>query len=65
MKKLYNMSTAEREKLGKKGRAHVKKNYNFEGFSERWVEVIDRVHEECGSWATRKNYESWTLREVA
>tara|TARA_Y100000034_G_scaffold28719_1_gene34545 strand:- start:602 stop:1882 length:1281 start_codon:yes stop_codon:yes gene_type:complete len=65
MRKFYNMSAAERAKMGKKGRAHVKKNYNFKNFLSRWVETFDRIHEESGSWETRKNYNSWTLREVA
>ena len=42
-----------------------KKNYNFKNFLSRWVETFDRIHEESGSWETRKNYKSWTLREVA
>ena len=65
MKNFYNMTPAQRKKLGKKGRAHVEKNYNFETFNERWVETFDQIHKESGSWETRKNYKSWTLREVA
>jgi glycosyltransferase involved in cell wall biosynthesis len=65
MVQFYNMTAAHRAKLGKKGRAHVKKNYNFETFGERWAETIDRIHKESGSWETRKNFKSWTLREIA
>ena len=51
--------------LGKKGRAHVLKNYNFKDFKLKWVEVIDRIHKEHGSWDTRKRESTWTLKEVA
>ena len=56
MRNLYNMSAPERAKLGKKGRSHVEKNYNFESYGKRWVETFELIHEECGSWETRKNY---------
>ena len=57
--KIYQMTTAEREKLGNKGRDHVLKNYNFENFEKSWVEFMDEVLEENGSWDTRKNYKAW------
>ena len=65
MLQFYNMTPAARAKLGKKGRAHVEKNYNFESYGDRWVKTIDQIYKESGSWSTRKNYKSWTLREVA
>ena len=65
MREFYNMTSAQRKKMGKKGKKHVEKNYNFEAFKKRWIETLDQVHEECGSWETRKNYKSWVLREVA
>ena len=65
MRQLYNMTPEERSALGKKGRGHVEKNYNFEAFRERWVKTVDQIHETCGSWETRKNHKTWTLREVA
>ena len=47
------------------GRRHVEKNYNFEKFEKSWVELMDKIIEEHGSWETRKNYKRWHLLEVA
>ena len=63
--KMYNMSKEEREELGRKGAEHVKNNYNFEDFNKRWVELMDSVHEEHGSWDTRKGYKPWEIKEIA
>ena len=57
MKKLYNMSQKERQELGKMGREHVMKNYNFENFNKTWVETMLHIHEKYGSWSNRKNHE--------
>ena len=65
LEKMYYMSEEERRELGKKGRAHVVKNYNFKDFKLKWVEIIDRIHKEHGSWDTRKRENTWTLKEVA
>jgi glycosyltransferase involved in cell wall biosynthesis len=58
MNKLYSMSKDDREKLGKAGRDHVLKNYSFENFQSQWVNLMLEIHEECGSWETRKNYKN-------
>jgi hypothetical protein len=58
------MPKEEREQLGKDGRSHVVKNYNFENFAKQWDELFTMVYEEWGSWDTRKNYKSWILKEV-
>ena len=47
------------------GKVHVKQNYSFDGFERSWIEVMDRVVEEHGSWETRKNYKRWHLKEIA
>ena len=65
LEKMYNMPEEQRLLLGKKGREHVEKNYNFKDFQERWVELMQEVHEKYGSWFERKKYKSWTLKEVA
>jgi len=62
--KLYEMPKEEREKLGKAGREHVMKNYNFEKFNERWVQVMLELYEKHGSWNTRKNYAPWRYVEL-
>ena len=56
-KKYRQMST--------QGRRHVLKNYNFEKFERSWIELMDRVIKEYGSWDTRAGYKRWHLMEVA
>lgn len=65
LEKMYNMSEEERTELGKKGREHVLENYNFENFKKDWVEVMDNINKNHGSWSNRKKYKSWSLKEVA
>jgi glycosyltransferase involved in cell wall biosynthesis len=64
MVKMHEMGPEAREALGKMGREHVDKNYSFESYQKRWVDLMLRVHEEHGSWENRKNYQSWELIEV-
>lgn len=63
-KKMYNMPLEERQALGKKGREHVMKNYNFENFNEFWPSFLTEVHERFGSWDTRKGYTKWEIEEL-
>ena len=63
MLKIHNMSREERKALGAKGREHVMKNFNFTEFVKRWDMVMSSVHEKYGSWDTRKNYKSWSVKE--
>lgn len=65
LEKIYNMSPEEREALGAKGRAHVDKNYSFEEYGQKWVDTIDNIVEKHGSWQDRKEYKSWSFKEVA
>ena len=65
LRKIYKMSSEERAALGKLGRKHVEKNYNFEGYKQRWVELIDNTVERHSSWENRKGYKSWHLKEIA
>lgn len=58
MTDFYNLSQEEREAMGRRGREHVLKNYNFQKHAQRWVEIMEEVHEKHGSWDTRKNYNS-------
>ena len=44
---------------------HVSENYNFDNYEKRWIEIMDRVIEEHGSWENRKLYNKWHLMEVA
>ena len=65
LEKIFNMTNEERRDLGKKGREHVKKNYNFEDFNKRWVTTIEKICKEHGSWDTREGVDTWVLKEVA
>ncbi len=64
LEKLYNMTPDERRELGKKGAAHVNKNYNFDNFQDRWVNLMLEVHEKYGSWDTRKGYDCWEVIDL-
>jgi glycosyltransferase involved in cell wall biosynthesis len=64
MNKMYHMSEEERNELGKAGRQHILKNYNFENYGSQWVEFMEDVHNRYGSWETRKNYKAWRLLEL-
>ena len=35
------------------------KNYSFEKYRTKWVEIMDNVCESRGSWENRKNYKSY------
>ena len=63
--KMYNMSKEEREELGTKGAKHIRKNYNFKEFKNKWIELIDGICKSHGSWDTRKGYKSWEIKEIA
>lgn len=56
LKKIYDMSQEERDEMGRAGRKHVLENYNFKNFQEKWVNIMENIHEKDGSWEDRKNY---------
>ena len=47
-----------------KGLNHTRKNYNFNTFKEKWVELMLDVHEKNGSWETRKEYSGIYFKEI-
>ena len=61
---MFNKTKEERKALGEKGRHHVVKNYNFKDFCKKWDEVMTTIHEEEGSWETRRPMKLWTLEEI-
>ena len=65
LSKIYNIPASERRKMGLMGKKHVEENYSFKGFNESWVNFIDKIVEEGGSWETRKNYNGIRFMEVA
>jgi glycosyltransferase involved in cell wall biosynthesis len=64
LKKMYEIGRDERDKMGKKGRDHVMKNYNFDHFNKTWVDIMTSIHEKYGSWDTRKGYKPWEIVEI-
>ena len=60
----HTMTREGRKQLGLDGRKHVLKNYSFENFQKHWLEVFENVIEKYGSWDTRRNYQSWEMREI-
>jgi len=65
MNKALKNSKKSYEKMSKGGIEHVRKNYNFETFEKQWVDFIDKTIEHHGSWESRRNYDRWTLKEIA
>ena len=61
---MWSKSHKARRKLGAQGRKHVEKNYSFEQLEKNWIEFIDEVAEEFGSWDTRKGYKAWEQLSV-
>jgi len=65
MNKALKLSKPKYNKMATAGMNHIKENFSFEVFEKQWVQLMDRVVEESGSWETRKNYKRWHLMEVA
>lgn len=61
LEEIYRKSPEERTELGKKGREHVMKNYNFETFNGTWTNLMLEIHEKHGSWDSRKGYKGWEM----
>ncbi len=40
------------------------KNYNFEDYGKKWVDLLLSVHEKYGSWENRKGYKSWEMTKI-
>jgi len=64
MVKMYEASPEERKEMGMAGHAHVEEKYNFKSYQKKWVEIMLDVHERCGSWDTRKEYDGVRFSEV-
>ena len=64
LESMYDMSKEDRKKLGLAGRQHVLKNYSYEKYQSRWVEIMDEVHEKWGSWKNKKKNKLWTMEVV-
>lgn len=62
--KMYEMDPEERAALGRAGREHVLKNYNFDDMIKGWDKILSDVHEKYGSWEERKGYDRWVFEEM-
>ena len=56
---MYFAGRGGRAKIGQKARKHVVNNFNFENFNKGWVDLMLSVHENYGSWDSRKNNQNW------
>lgn len=65
LSKMMALGKKGRKKMGLKGREHVLKNYNFNNFTNSWIQLVDSIVEEEGSWSTRKSYNGVRFKEVA
>jgi len=65
LRKAMNRSPKAYDKMCRQGMNHVKKNYSFDNYQKKWVEIMDEIVEKHGSWDTRRNYKRWHLLEVA
>ena len=63
--KIYKMGKEGRKNLGILGREHIEQNYNFYDMQTKWVETIDKIIENGGSWETRRHYSNIKFKEVA
>jgi len=64
LRDIFLMSHNERKILGIRGRQHVVKNYNFETYKKNWINLMDSIIENHGSWETRRGYKPWEIREI-
>jgi glycosyltransferase involved in cell wall biosynthesis len=64
LEKMYSMTKDQRKYLGMKGRNHVVQNYGFDKFNKSWIDLMDSVVENYGSWETRKGYQTWEMKEI-
>jgi len=65
LSKMYYMSSEARRAMGTKGTEHVDRNYNFDDFKQKWINLMDSVVKNQGSWENRKNYNGIYFGEVA
>ena len=64
LNKIYAMPKEELAELGRKGREHVLKNYNFEDYQSTWVNLLEEIYQKYGSWEDRKGYQAWKMVQL-
>jgi len=65
MTKALNLNKTKYKKLSDAAIEHVKNNYNFNQYEQKWIETMDEIVEKYGSWENRKLYKPWHFLEVA
>lgn len=60
---MYEMSPEDRKAWGMRGRERVQRDFNFENFNQRWVDVMKDLHKSHGSWPN-KLYKTWEFKEI-
>jgi N-acetylmuramoyl-L-alanine amidase CwlA len=65
LQKMYNMTYKQRKEMGAKGRKHILKNYNQDEILKKWDNLLTKIYKQKGSWDNRKQYQSWSIKEVA
>ena len=65
LKKMTLISREDRKEMGRKGLEHVQKNYNFNDYKERWLNLMLEVYEKNGSWETRQDYSGIYFKKIA
>tara|TARA_R100000008_G_scaffold85950_1_gene77277 strand:+ start:276 stop:1583 length:1308 start_codon:yes stop_codon:yes gene_type:complete len=65
LKKIFYQAPEARQALGAAGRKHVMKNYNFDDFRTKWINLITETCERHGSWDTRQQYKGYRFEEIA
>jgi glycosyltransferase involved in cell wall biosynthesis len=63
--KMMALGKSGRKEMGLRGRQHVLQNYNFNNFGKTWLYFMLDIHNEEGSWESRKNYSGIRFKEVA
>ena len=63
--KIYKMGNKGRTQVGLLGREHIENNYNFYDLQQKWVDIIDKIIKDKGSWDTRQGYTNIKFKEVA
>ena len=60
MRKALRIKPQKYQSMIDGGIEHVHNNYSFETFEKSWIDLMLRIHEEHGSWDTRKKYQAWS-----
>lgn len=60
---MMTLSKEQRNELGRRGREFIVKNFNFNEFNVKWVEILDSTIARNGRFG-EKNKKNWRLKEI-